>query len=163
MVEAYHQGSASVCDGRFMASPCLCLLSPSIQFSFPRLGKFCSAIGSKQFLYSWMVITAYRGDSHIKGVSEQVYDDIRPLLRDTRRAVFFLLKNFKKIAFRYFLKNHSQLVKIAWSWPLKQDFVYISTNHGRSLHVFEGKCSKKVLCGLSFFSYFQQVVLVSNF
>ena len=41
------------------------LLSPSIQFSFPCLAKFCPAIGPKQFLYSLMVITAYRGKSHI--------------------------------------------------------------------------------------------------
>ena len=41
------------------------LLSPSIQLSFPHLAKFCPAIGSKQFLYSLMVITAYRGKTHI--------------------------------------------------------------------------------------------------
>ena len=40
---------------------CSTLPSPSIQFSFPHLPKFCPAIGPKQFLYSLMVIIGYRG------------------------------------------------------------------------------------------------------
>ena len=42
------------------------LLSPSIQLCFPCLPKSCLAIGLKYFLYLLMVITAHRGDSHIK-------------------------------------------------------------------------------------------------
>ena len=48
-----------------MASLSLCLLPPSIQFSFPHLAKFCPAIDPKQFLYSLMAITACRGESYI--------------------------------------------------------------------------------------------------
>ena len=42
------------------------LLSPSIQFSFPHLAPFYPIRDSTQFLYSPMVFTAYRGESHIK-------------------------------------------------------------------------------------------------
>ena len=45
------------------------LFSPSIQPGFPCLPKFCLAIGPKKFLYSLMVITAHRGDSHVSSRS----------------------------------------------------------------------------------------------
>ena len=57
--------STSISDSSSMVSLWLCLLPPSIPFSFPCLPKFCPINKSLQFLYSLLVITAHRGDSHI--------------------------------------------------------------------------------------------------
>ena len=49
-VMAYQQGSiASVSSSGLHGASWLCLLSPRIQFSFPRLALFCLAIDLKQF------------------------------------------------------------------------------------------------------------------
>ena len=57
--------------GTFIVSLSLRLPSPSIQFYLAHLPKFYFINRPRQFLYSLMVITVHRGESHINGKSNE--------------------------------------------------------------------------------------------
>lgn len=58
-----------------MTSPHSALLSPSVEFSFPCLFKFCPIKRTRKILYSPVVFSAYRGESHITKGGKKAKDN----------------------------------------------------------------------------------------
>ena len=106
--------------------------SPSIQPSFPCLPKFFLAIGPKQFLYSLMVITAHRGDSHIR-FSYQVPLSTEPPKRHTVSSFQWgsfahlcwtgIYRYIKQSLFSVSLWHLRSLLEFMWLYLIKKNFL----------------------------------------